>query len=147
VEHIEKSHLQIDLKVQSDWQRFYTEFKYIVSTGVALAGAAIVMNQEITKVKIKGVVMRVDCLEEKLEQINKNMGQRVDRLEEKLEHMGQRVDRMEQKLDNMEKKMEEKLDNMEKKMDEKFDKMEQKMDKVLIQQFVPNSWPWSNGRR
>jgi TolA-binding protein len=122
VEHIEKSHLQIDLKVQSDWQRFYTELKYIVSTGVALAGAAVVVNQEITKVKIKGVVVRVDCLEEKLEQIEKNMGQRVDRLEEK-------------------------LDNMEKRMDEKFDRMEQKMDKVLIQQFVPNSWPWSNGRR
>ncbi len=87
--------MQIDLKVQSDWQRFYTELKYIVSTGVALAGAAVVVNQEITKVKIKGVVMRVDCLEEKLEQIDKNMGQRVDRLEEKLEHMGQQVDRME----------------------------------------------------
>ncbi len=114
--------MQIDLKVQSDWQRFYTELKYIVSTGVALAGAAVVVNQEITKVKIKGVVVWVDCLEEKLEQIEKNMGQRVDRLEEK-------------------------LDNMEKRMDEKFDRMEQKMDKVLIQQFVPNSWPWSNGRR
>ncbi len=129
MEHIEKSHLQIDLKVQSDWQRFYTELKYIVSTGVALAGAAVVVNQEITKVKIKGVVVRVDCLEEKLEQIEKNMGQRVDRLEEK--------------LDNMEKRMDEKFDRMEQKMD----RMEQKMDKVLIQQFVPNSWPWSNGRR
>ncbi|CAK9194065.1 unnamed protein product [Sphagnum troendelagicum] len=121
-------------------ERFYTELKYIVSIGVALAGAAVVVNQEITKVKIEGVVVWVDCLEEKLEQIDKNMGQRVDRLEEKLEqmdkNMGQWVDRME-----------EKLDNMEKRMDEKFDRMEQKMDKVLIQQFVPNSWPWSNGRR
>jgi len=111
-----------------------------VNTRVALAGAAIVVNQKFTKVKIEGLVMRVDRLKEKLEQMDKNMGQRVDRLEEKLEqmdkNMGQRVDRME-----------EKLDNMEKKMDEKFDRMEQKMDKVLIQQFVPNSWPWSNGRR
>jgi DNA anti-recombination protein RmuC len=116
------------------------ELKYIVSTRVALAGAAAVMNQEFTKVKIERLVMRVDHLEEKLEQMDKNMGQRVDRLEEKLEqmdkNMGQWVDRME-----------EKLDNMEKKMDEKFDRMEQKMDKVLIQQFVPNSWPWSNGCR
>jgi len=134
------SHLQIDLKVQSDWQRFYTELKYILSSGFALAGATVVVNQEITKVKIEGVVVRVDYLEEKLEQIDKNMGQRVDRLEEKLEqmdkNMGQRVDRLE-----------EKLEHMEKRMDEKFDRMEQKMDKVLIQQFVPNSWPWSNGRR
>jgi predicted transcriptional regulator len=79
--------LQIDLKVQSDWQRFFTKLKYILSSGVALAGAAVVMNQEITKVKIKGVVVRVDYLEEKLEQIDKNMGRRVDRLEEKLEQM------------------------------------------------------------
>jgi hypothetical protein len=42
--------------------------------------------------------------------------------------------------------MEEKFEQMEKKMDEKFDKMEYKMDKLLIQQSVPNSWPWSHWR-
>jgi DNA anti-recombination protein RmuC len=146
-----------------NWQRFYSELKYIVSTGVALAGAAIVVNQELTKAKIEGVVMevarmgqQVDHMEEKLEEMEKKMGQRVDCMEEKLEEMekkmGQRVDRMEEKLEEMEKKMgqrvdrmEEKLENMEKKMDQKFDQMEQKMD-MLIQQF-PNAWPWSHGRR
>jgi DNA anti-recombination protein RmuC len=129
-----------------NWQRFYSELKYIVSTGVALAGAAVVVNQELTKAKIEGVVMevarmgqQVDRMEEKLEEMEKKMGQRVDRMEEKLEEMekkmGQRVDRME-----------EKLEKMEKKMDQKFDQMEQKMDKLLIQQF-PNAWPWSHGRR
>ncbi len=112
-----------------NWQRFYSELKYIVSTRVALAGAAVVVNQELTKAKIEGVVMEVA-----------RMGQRVDRMEEKLEEMekkmGQRVDRME-----------ERLEKMEKKMDQKFDQMEQKMDKLLIQQFVPNAWPWSHGRR
>jgi hypothetical protein len=42
-----------------NWQRFYSELKYIVSTRVALAAAAVVVNQELTKAKIKEVVMEV----------------------------------------------------------------------------------------
>ncbi len=90
-----------------------------MSIGVTLAGADVVVNQELTKAKVEGVMMEVA-----------RMGQRVDHLGQQLDRMGQWVDRME-----------EKFEQMEKKMDEKFDIMEYKMDKLLIQQSVPNSWP------
>ncbi len=100
------------------WQKFYAEIKYILSVGVALAGAAVVVNQELTNAKIEGVSTKIE-----------GVSMEVARL-------GQRVDRMEQKFENMEKRM-----------DEKFARMEKKIDELLIQQSVPNFWPWSQWRR
>ncbi|CAM6040855.1 unnamed protein product [Sphagnum compactum] len=99
-------------------ERFYSELKYILSIGAALAGAAVVINQDLTKTKIEGVVMEVN-----------RMGQQVDR-------MGQRVDRMGRRVDCMEKKM-----------DEKFEQMEKKVDKLLSQQSVTNYWPCNRWHR
>jgi len=90
-------------------QKFYNKLKYIVNIGITLASTAVVVNQELMKAKIEGVVMEVA-----------RMGQWVD-------HMDQRVNRMDEKLDQMEKKMEK-----------KFERMEKKMDKLLSQQFVTN---------
>jgi uncharacterized membrane protein len=57
-----------------------------------LAGAAVVVNQKLTKAKVEVVMMEVA-------------------------RMGQRVDHMEEKFEQMEKKMDEKFNKMEKKMD------------------------------
>jgi len=32
-----------------NWQKFYNELKYIVSVGITMVGATIIMNQELTK--------------------------------------------------------------------------------------------------
>jgi heme/copper-type cytochrome/quinol oxidase subunit 4 len=42
-----------------NWQKFYTELKYIVSIGITLVGVTIIMNQELTKAKAEGVVTEV----------------------------------------------------------------------------------------
>ncbi len=89
------------------WQKFYAEIKYILSVGVALAGAAVVVNQELTKAKIEGVSTKIE-----------GVSMEVARL-------GQRVDNLEKRIARMEKKI----------------------DELLIQQSVPNFWPWSQWRR
>jgi hypothetical protein len=40
-----------------NWQKLYNELKYIVKIGVAMANIAIIMNQELTKVKVEGVAL------------------------------------------------------------------------------------------
>jgi hypothetical protein len=42
-----------------NWQRFYNELKYIVSIGITMAGATIIMNQELMKAKVEGMMMEV----------------------------------------------------------------------------------------
>jgi hypothetical protein len=38
---------------------FFSELKYILTVGVALASAAVVVNQKLMKTKIEGVLMEV----------------------------------------------------------------------------------------
>jgi predicted nuclease with TOPRIM domain len=106
-------------------QRFYAEIKYILTVGVALAGAAVVVNQELTNSKFEGVSTKIEGVSTRIEGVSIEVAR-----------LGQRVDRMEQKFENMEKRM-----------DEKFARMEKKIDELLIQQSVPNFWPWSQWRR
>jgi hypothetical protein len=56
-----------------NWQKFYNELKYIVSIGITMVGATIIMNQELMKAKIEGVVMEVA-----------RMGQQIDHMNQKL---------------------------------------------------------------
>jgi hypothetical protein len=42
-----------------NWQKFYSELKYIVNIGITLVGVTIIMNQELTKAKVEGVVTEV----------------------------------------------------------------------------------------
>jgi hypothetical protein len=44
---------------ECNWQKFYNELKYIVSVGITMVGATIIMNQELTKAKVEGVMMEV----------------------------------------------------------------------------------------
>jgi predicted nuclease with TOPRIM domain len=87
-------------------QRFYAEIKYILTVGVALAGAAVVVNQELTKTKFEGVSTKIEGVSMELARL----GQRVDNLEKRIA------------------------------------RMEKKIDELLIQQSVPNFWPWSQWR-
>jgi predicted nuclease with TOPRIM domain len=88
-------------------QRFYAEIKYILTVGVALAGAAVVVNQELTNSKFEGVSTKIEGVSMELARL----GQRVDNLEKRIA------------------------------------RMEKKIDELLIQQSVPNFWPWSQWRR
>jgi hypothetical protein len=54
-----------------NWQKFYNELKYILSIGITMVGATIVMNQELTKAKVEGVMMEVA-----------KMGQQIDHMDE-----------------------------------------------------------------
>ncbi len=86
-------------------QRFYNELKYLLSVGVALAGAAVVVNQEMTKMKLNGVEMEVAQIGQRVDQLEKKMDDKFQCMENKFQCMEKKFERMEKKFERMEKKL------------------------------------------
>jgi len=114
-----------------NWQKFYTELKYIVSIGITLVGVTIIMNHELTKAKVKGmvteaarmgqriihIIMNQELMKAKVEGVVTEvarMGQRIVHIimnqeltKAKVEGVVMEVARMGQQINHMDKKFEE----------------------------------------
>ncbi len=77
-----------------NWKKFYSELKYIVSIGITLVGVTIIMNQELRKAKVKGVVTEMARMGQRIVHIIMNQEltkAKVEGVVTKMARMGQRI--------------------------------------------------------